>query len=199
MLGRKMLDKTTTRIVQMSRTGTGSTFVVNLVAGLICPDEPICFPTRNWIHTSLLSKCHGGNPLQVMEEFSAFDLYLITSTRGEKTYKPEVLEHPRVLEIAYDDILETPDRPLKDVVETLSDAILDFLPPHIVPDHPRAELKVTALDRIVAMNRVVEQLSDKPFSIYDPFFHVHGSHRNRAEKQRRALGLDRLAEPPGRT
>ncbi len=177
-----MRDQTSIRIVQTSKARTGSTFVVNLIAGLICPDEAIQFPTHTVIENAVLSKCHHKDPLTLFDKFSEYDLYLVVTTRGDKRYDKDVLDHPRVLEIDYDDILETPERSVTDIVDHLADDILDFLPDDVVPDLPRAEMKAKAVERIQAMNRVVAELSDEPFSVYETFFHVHGSHRGRLEK-----------------
>ena len=39
--------------------------------------------------------------------------------------------------------------------------------------------KKTALNRIINMNKKYEEIKNKPFSYVDPFFEIHGSHRNK--------------------
>lgn len=74
-LGPRLQD-TNIRVVQSSLPGTGSTFVANLIAGLICPDAPITYPTETKIGSALLTKSHSREPLTLFSNHAFYDIYV---------------------------------------------------------------------------------------------------------------------------
>ena len=51
--------------------------------------------------------------------------------------------------------------------------MVDLLPSFMVLNYQQGH------DRIVAMNSLYEKIKDKPFTYYEEFYNLHGSHRGR--------------------
>jgi hypothetical protein len=90
-------------------------------------------------------------------------------------YKYKLYEN--VISFFYRDLLETE----KNTIDTIIDNIYNNLK-SLLSKHPEIKLnKQNGIDRIINMNKRYIEIKDMPFSYIDPFFELHGSHRNRTE------------------
>jgi len=183
------------RIVQSSYPGTGSTIVANLIHGILAPDEPIHWNTARLIDDCLITKTHETDLDALIARYPNFDLYFIdTGREGYEKFDKKYRQYERVLFIDYNEILETNTNTIKKIVEQFHEKLRSFLPPDTYPPVSEREVRASAVARIEKMNAVVAKLSDMPFSECDPFFHIHGSHRNRREKMKQRSRKGRSAE-----
>ena len=91
---------------------------------------------------------------------------------------PKYKEYENVIVFQYEELLETEDNPLTKIIDTIYDRVAPM-----IEGHPKVKLsKADALHRVINMNKRYEEIKDKPFSFIDPFFELHGSHRNRDKK-----------------
>jgi len=181
------------KIIQLSFPGTGSTVLINIIHGLLCPDKAVTigvkgFPhNRDIIKTHIYSHCDPNEQSgrfgidRWQDKFSnSYNLYFICSER--KGLKNSALldkkyhTYNNVLIIPYEKLLETSSYTVEDIVSFVAKKIKAFLP-------RTYEMKEQfAIDRIKKMNKTYEKIKDKPFSYCDKFFHIHGSHRGRIDK-----------------
>jgi hypothetical protein len=164
-------------IIQMGSNRTGSTLLVNLLYGFIIPNEGIrmflsidnlpIFSQCSIVKTHLLD-------IDGMVDMynDKYDLYFIISERNGR-HTPTSTRECKKLHIKYDDILETETNNLQVIVDTMYNALRDFLPAEI----PLS--KDTAFKRISEMNTEYERIKDFDFHTYvNYFYELHGSHRN---------------------
>ena len=71
------------KIIQSSPTHTGSTLLLNLIHGFVCPQEEIHWDTDNLIHKFLITKTHNTNVTQLENKFSQYKLFFIMSERND--------------------------------------------------------------------------------------------------------------------
>lgn len=173
--------KSNIRIVQMSQTRSGSTLLSNILYGLFQPDEPICFCSMDthqilspFIHDHFILKTHSEQPSEINSNFPQYTIYYVASvrpSRGKINHKKYVKTVPRFIAIDYDLISGDVEESVDNVVRTLQ----QLLPTELMA----VANKETAVGRIKAMNDRYDQIKDLPFVEYDPFFKIHGHHRNR--------------------
>ena len=72
-------------------------------------------------------------------------------------------------------LLDTETHKVPDIVSSVSNKMKDFF-----PWNPNLDVE-SAIKRINRMNKLYEKIKDKPFSYYDKFYHIHGSHRDRSK------------------
>ena len=169
-------------IIQTSPTRTGSTFLVNLLYGFLIPNERIRFYSD--INASLqlfnnfvnIYKCHILEIDAIINKFShIYELYFICSERDNNVINNKYRNLPNIIIFDYSEINETEFVKLKDIIDNAYDKLKKMLPNKI----SNKLNKNTALNRIIKMNKLYEEIKDKPFTYIDPFFELHGSHRNR--------------------
>jgi hypothetical protein len=97
-----------------------------------------------------------------------------TGERGNLTIPQKYHTYPNVLIINYDELLETENQSLQDIVTNLYNKLSSFLPITLNQE--------TVLQRIVDMNTFYETIKDEKFSYIDDFYELHGSHRCRDKK-----------------
>jgi hypothetical protein len=181
-LSRGNLEKSAIIIPTWDRTG--STFLANAVMGFISPDNPVIADDDMDVITGdamvtpniAIVKTHNMNVTGWVSksEENNFDFYGITINRPETSKMlPSYYHHHNILQLTYSDILETDIYTVPDIIDFLHSKLVMFLPKHITLS------KEDAVRRINNMNVKVEELKDLPFKIYDPFYHIHGSHRRR--------------------
>jgi hypothetical protein len=175
------------KIIQLSPFRTASTVLTNLLYGLFTPEQPVTVyggPVENLppllTPEVVVIKTH---ELYRVDEIAStitaagYVPYFVCSERPAKNIL--LPEHVRtragVLVFAYVELNATEEYPLEHVVTHVVDKLRDFLPVDIMN---RAK-PINAIQRLVDMNTRAAQIAEMPFSYYDPFFHIHGHHRNR--------------------
>lgn len=166
------------KIIQTSYPRTGSTVLVNIIYGLICPDQPIICSDK-YIKDVSIQKSHNVDFDWWIKTFSGqFDLYFVVSERNTK-HPQRYHKYKNILFINYDDLLETNNNPLPKIVDNVYNKLRGLLPNKIFPNLDDDLIKQNAIKRIENMNKLYESIKEKPFTYYDLFYHIHGHHRNR--------------------
>jgi hypothetical protein len=172
---------TNERIVQTSCIRTGSTLLYNVLQGFFYPEENYhyigrlakFFTNRLPFDRAFVLKTHNTNIESMIKFNPNYDLYFVTSSR--EGFGKIDLKHPRLLEIKYEELVQTDTNSVENIVENIAAKCRVFLPPFLVEN-----MDINAsIDRVVRMNKRVEEIKDKPFRFCDKMYGVHGSHRNR--------------------
>ena len=171
------------RIVQSSKPRTGSTLLVNLIHGFLCPQEAINYSNHN-IKNKLVTKTHDTNIKKIENEFpnEIYKLFFIMSERNNNLSEIRKYNKKNVLIINYDKLLETNDNSMEDIIEYTFNEFNNFIPKELKPDKDDESIKDDMKKRMKLVNDTVELMKHKPFSQFDTFTHIHGSHRDRGRK-----------------
>jgi hypothetical protein len=164
-------------IVQTSPARTGSTVLSNALYGMIpeFKDHPCVFVNRvNPLNEALfnnviLIKTH--LPIDhFRKNYGMHKLVFICSQRKElNRLVPD--KEDDVVVFDYEELNETKSNPLPQIIDNIYNKVQPLLPMPLD--------KKGGITRITAMNARYIEIEKKPFNYHDPFFHLHGSHRNR--------------------
>ncbi len=162
------------KLIQASPPRTASTVLHNLLYGFICPTTP-CSKCND--ETKQIIVTHNTDLDYWENRLSGMKLYFVCSERRSlkppRTIDSKYYHKENLLRIQFEELNETPEYSLEQIVENLYAKLKKLLPSHIKLD------KESATKRINSMNELYEKIKDKPFSYYNEFYHIHGSHRNR--------------------
>jgi hypothetical protein len=171
-------------IIQTSPPHTCSTFLINSIYGLIpeLHDKKIIGTWnrnfQNKFENIIAVKCHDINIDELIKKYNNYKLVFICSERKEynnlidKKYK----DYDNVVVFEYNELNETNDNPLSKIVDNIYEKVKKVIPENIELN------KEKCINRINLMNKRYEEIKDKDFKYIDPFFEIHGSHRNRINK-----------------
>jgi hypothetical protein len=167
------------KIIQSSPPHTGSTVLVNLLYGFLLPNEPVKFND----FSGLITKTHDTKISHLEKNYSKYKLFFVTSERYDYKVKKKInhiyKNKKNVLIINYNEINETDNNSLDNIIEKIFHKFKNFLPKELIPNKEDKHIKNNMKKRIVDMNNLYKKIKNKPFSYYDNFYHIHGSHRNR--------------------
>lgn len=128
------------------------------------------------IKNRLIIKTHQIDLDMLIDRRPKYDLYFVMTERHIKVNE-EHRKYPNVLVIDYSEILETDELSIDDIAANVFAKLKTFLPE--IPDKPDEELVANMAGRLRAMNARYEEIKDRPFDYFDPFYHIHGHHRGR--------------------
>lgn len=170
-------------IVQSSPMDTCSTVLVNVLYGLFhdLANQPII---GVWDTTR---KCNFVNKINVIKTHvldldyfvntydNQYDLYFICSERKEKNrlIDEKYRSLPNIVLFDYTDLCETDSNPVENIVHTVYTRIVNKLPIDMQMSTLNAKM------RLKNMNTYYETIKHRNFSYINPFYQIHGSHRNR--------------------
>ena len=174
-----------TIIIQASPYHTASTLLVNAIYGLVpffkrhrivCADEIDALKyTRNNL---LIVKTHYLNFNRQVEQTTKLNMtpIFICSERPDKNYliPEEYRNWENVIIFNYNELNETPENSIENIVDNIIKKINDIFPFELDREG--------CITRIREMNARYNEIKDQPFEYIDPFYEIHGSHRNRANK-----------------
>ena len=153
------------KIIQSSYPDTGFTLLLNLIHGFISPQEKIHYDTSSLIHEFLITKTHNTNITQLENTYLQYKLFFIMSERNDSKIQAKINNEYKnksnVLVINYDKLLETYNS-IKDIIDYIFNEFNNFME-----------------ERLNLVNEMVKLMKDKPFSEWDRFTGIHGSHKNR--------------------
>jgi hypothetical protein len=171
------------KIIQSSPEHSGSTLLLNLIHGFLSPDEEIHWDTESLIHNFLITKTHNTNIEHWEKNYPQYKLFFIMSERNDSKIKVLINEQYKtksnVLVINYDNLLESNNNSLKNIIDYVFNKLNNFIPNEIKRQRDNDLIKNDMEKRVNILNEIVKQMKDKPFSEYDRFTGIHGSHRNR--------------------
>jgi hypothetical protein len=165
-----------TLIVQTSPKHTASTLLVNAIHGLIpaLADKRIITGKRFAPFDAILAiKIHNTNIDYLIRLYQGYRLLFVCSERKDKNLliDAKYKQYRNVVVFDFNELNATEATPLSTVVDTIHKKLAPLLPIRLD--------KESCLQRLVAMNARYEQIKHRPFSYIDPFYELHGSHRNR--------------------
>tara|TARA_R100001015_G_C4633180_1_gene197796 strand:- start:2355 stop:2954 length:600 start_codon:yes stop_codon:yes gene_type:complete len=170
------------KIIQASPPRTGSTVLYNLLYGFICPAKPSS-ETNNEIKQIVITHNTDLNYWEERlsgvryQELKGVKWYFVCSERQSlkppRIIDPKYYHKKNLLRIQFEELNETPEYPLEQIVENLYAKLKNLLPSDVKLD------KESAINRINKMNLRYEEIKDKGFDYVDEFYGLHGSHRNR--------------------
>jgi hypothetical protein len=169
-----------TLIIQTSPPGTTSTVLINALYGMIpeLTNKKIIgdwLDNFNLLFDDLIAvKSHNINIDELIERYQDIHkLYFICSERPEKNYymDPKYKSYENVRIFSFNELNESETNSVRNIVENIHNKIKDML---------NIEMNIeTGIKRIEDMNKVYQEIKDKPFNYTDDFYELHGSHRNR--------------------
>lgn len=159
---------------------TGSTLLMNALYGLLrpgCAGKFIGSSDSDWnIKENDIIKTHilDFNRWEQYSKQTNIKFYYISCERSDINHIISRTQIPEdILIFQYEELLETKEYTLCDIVDNIFNKIKVFLPDTYSLN------KEACLERLIGMNKIVEILKDEPFSYWDKFYLIHGSHRNR--------------------
>ena len=172
-------------IIQTSPMHTASTLLINVLYGLIdeLKDKPIyhCGTPRPYSQTKFtVIKSHHTNIDQLIRYYKKdYNLFFVCSQRPEKNLfiDPKYKTYSNVIVFDFDELNETTVKSLASIVKNISDRVSQKNEWSLYFNN------TNAVERIKNMNKRYQEIKNKPFSYEDPFFGIHGSHRNRPDNQ----------------
>ena len=170
------------KIIQSSYPDTGFTLLLNLIHGFISPQEKIHYDTSSLIHEFLITKTHNTNITQLENTYLQYKLFFIMSERNDSKIQAKINNEYKnksnVLVINYDKLLETYNS-IKDIIDYIFNEFNNFIPKELKPNKDNDLIKNDMEERLNLVNEMVKLMKDKPFSEWDRFTGIHGSHKNR--------------------
>jgi len=171
-------------IIQSSPTHTASTLLINAIYGLI----PELFNKKiigiwdknfeTYFENIIAIKSHDINIDELINKYNEeYKVVFICSERKEKVYliDEKYKTYDNVVIFDFNELNETTTNTLIEIVDNIYNKVTKILP-DIELDTKKC------IERIQLMNNRYEEIKEKPFSYIDNFFHIHGSHRNRKNK-----------------
>jgi len=159
------------KIIQMSPPRTGSTLLANMLHGFYDPLSPVKYASKM---NAKEDKCDSKIIKTHNQQFNwnrlyekTHRLYFVCSERKGlgRFIKNSIKQKPNVVVFEYNELIQ----------ESSIEYVRAILINHI-PEYPNLD---TAKERIKKMNEICDEIKHKPFNLYNKFFHIHGSHRNR--------------------
>ena len=174
-----------TVIIQASPYHTASTLLINAIYGLIpffkrhrivCGEENDSFKLMK--NNLLIIKTHDlkfDNQINFLKKAN-IETFFICSERPNKNYliPEEYRKWESVIIFDYNELNETPENSIENIVDTIIGKIKGIFPFELD--------KQGCITRISEMNARYNEIKDQPFEYIDPFYEIHGSHRNRVNK-----------------
>lgn len=162
-------------------TRSGSTFLYNAICGLVNPELPSIVTDKPDKVVKIAKnydviKSHNlniGRWDSVLRKHN-IEPYFISSERPAINRRLTNKSFKNHLVFQYDELLETDTRSLETIVDHIYEKMRKFLPDYIEMD------KDDCLKRLTNMNILVKEIANKPFAYVDPFYQIHGGHRNRS-------------------
>ena len=163
------------KIIQASPPQTASTVLCNILYGLI---EPLNVNVSTDFNSKIV-KTHETNIQTLMNKYSdKYDLYFVCSERNDdkccklicdiyRTYENVIIFNFNELNDHFD------KNNTEKIVQNAYKRLKTFLPSNLSLNVENAE------KRIKNMNKICEDIKNKPFKFYNKQYHIHGSHRNR--------------------
>lgn len=174
------MNRSNIKIIQCSEPHTGSTLLLNLIYGYVCPAEEIHWNTEKLIDKHCITKTHDVEIDKWMKKYPQYKMIFIGSNReNHPKINNKYNKYKNVLVIDYKDINETDTNSLEKIVNFTFDKFQNIIPKALRHTNDDAETKQNMITRITNMNKLTEEIKNKPFAYWDRFYGIHGSHKNR--------------------
>lgn len=168
-------------IIQTSPMHTASTFLTNVLYGLINKlyNQPVQESGKYHGPSDILVvKCHHTNIDDLISYYGKYyELYFVCSERRDKQLfiDSKYKTYKNVAVFDFDELNETPSLSLNTIVKNVATKVKAMVP------GPWGWSESHAIQRIRNMNKRYAEIRERPFTYQDPFFLIHGHHRNRPD------------------
>lgn len=172
--------------IQVSSGRTGSTVLNNIIFGFISPESKLhSYIITNVLPdkiTSSLYITHNTNIDYWINKYKNYNLIFICTERNEKGFKYPIKpidekykNYNNTIYFDFKELNETSDYSVEDIVNVVYNKLNYFLL------NKEIDIKLNkneGLKRLKEMNKFYLTIKNKPFSYYDKFYSIHGSHRS---------------------
>jgi hypothetical protein len=164
----------------LSKEGTGSTLLTNILYGLFQPTRPVLFVSdvyndKLFIGNGMLiikSHLETNYFLKIISSNACVVIYSQRQELGEVGIMPI---HPSLTDYISIDYEEIKSRTTDELIEFVLQQLKTVLSESVL-----ATANVDACKaRLLEMNKMQSDMQHLPFRVCDPFYHIHGSHRAR--------------------
>jgi hypothetical protein len=172
-----------TLILQCSPFHTASTFLINVIYGLIPTllykriygewDGNVNENVGNHFDDIIVVKSHNLEIDELIARYgNKYNLYFVCSQRKEYKYvlDEKYTKYKNVIIFDYEELNETPKNTVSHIVTNIYNKICKVIPITFQLN--------TGIQRVQSMNKRYEEIKNQPFSFIDNFYMIHGSHRN---------------------
>jgi hypothetical protein len=174
------------RIVQTSPYHTASTVLTNALYGLIPElfNKKVIYDELYDVNhlenmdvdtNIIVIKSHNGDIDKIQKMFQdTYEVFFVCSERKERGYflDAKYKLYPNAVFFDYDELNETDTNTLQNIIDCIYNKTKDVL---------KIDMNVErGKERIDNMNKLYEEIKNKPFEYHDEFYQIHGSHRNRS-------------------
>ena len=181
-----------TLIIQTSPKHTASTLLVNALYGIIPElfDKKIAKENQGVQNIEknfdnlIVVKTHKINIDELIENYGKqYNLFFVCSERNDKnlTIEKRYKDYVNVIAFDYNELNETEQNSLTEIVNTIYIRLNDMFNKNLLDNDIKLD-KNKCVERILQMNARYEEIKLLPFTYIDPFFEIHGSHRDRKNK-----------------
>jgi hypothetical protein len=133
------------RIIQVGAEHTGSTLLTNLIYGIFLPDENIHWINEG-IEDHLILKTHCLDIDKLIKLFYNFKLYFCVSERRDhECVDNKYINYSNVLYINYDEINETQENILTNIINNVYNNFIRFFPKELFVNLNEIQIKEIAL------------------------------------------------------
>jgi hypothetical protein len=181
-------------IIQTSPPHTASTLLVNALYGIIeeLNDTSIFYDEKAEFIDDIIEKKFYNKNIAVIKTHNTniekltniykdkYELYFICSQRLKHNLyiEKKYLSYTNVVIFNFIELNETTLNDIPKIINNIYNHLNNLL-----SKYEFVKLnKETGIERIHNMNKIYDEIKSKPFSYVDPFFEIHGSHRNRKGK-----------------
>jgi len=162
------------KIIQASTAHTGSTVLANCLTEMFDKGKAVRCGVSSLSDKNIVTKTHNVDFEFWSEKYKNEDLFFfVTHRENHKKIDKHYMSWDNVVIFQYEEILETESWSVLSICTNIYNKVLSV----IENINPESIKDMEA--RILEMNRIYDQIKDKPFKYYDEYFHIHGSHRGR--------------------
>ena len=161
-------------IIQSSFMYTGSSLLVNILYGLI-PSLHHRYISSEQVKNNQFIEIIKTNNTNIDEYINKYKylykyIYFVCSEKNERKFNPKYKNYNNVLIFNLDQLNETEEQPLEDIINNVHDKLLEMVQINLN--------KQLCINRINNMKLFYETIKERPFSYIEPFYHIHGSFSN---------------------
>jgi len=171
-------------IIQTSPKHTASTLLVNALYGIIEElknkkiIETLDEDFKNNFNNIIVIKSHDLNIDNLFEKYkNDYEIYFVCSERAEKNLyiEPKYKSYNNVIVFDYFELNETSKNTILNIINNIYNKVQKLLFKY---DYIKLN-KECGIQRIINMNNRYNEIKNYSFEYIDPFYEIHGSHRNR--------------------
>lgn len=169
-------------IIQCSPNNSASVILCNILYGLITEKEPIKYIQKESINDIKqyidsvqipILKTHICVIDSWINLIKGYNLFFICSENNKDKIEDNYRQLKNTVIIPARLLIITRTNTVENIVDIVYNKCTNLLPNTIIMN------KGNAIKRVISMYEMYNTIKDKPFTYYDPFYHIHGSHNQK--------------------